>query len=76
MDCNNNKNTMILPNDAIESKLEEKMYNVQFEVMDTIAITPNLASNTETSKAIVSNLDQTVTAECKSDEKDVDLSKH
>ena len=71
----NNKNTLILPNDAIEGKLEEKMNDVQFEVMDTIVITTNLASDTETSKATVSNLDQTVSDESKSNEKNVDLSK-
>ena len=71
----NNKNTSILPNDATEGELEEKMGLCQFEVMDTTVITTNLASDTETSKAIVSNLDQTVSDESKSDEKDVDLSK-
>ena len=57
MDSSNKKSTLILPIDASEGKLEEKMNNVQFEVMDTIAITPNLVYDTETSKAIVSNLD-------------------
>ena len=49
MDSNNNKKTIILPNDAIEGKLEEKMGVRQFEVMDTTVITTNLASDTETS---------------------------
>ena len=46
----NTKNTVILPTDASEGKLEEKMDVVQFEVMDTIDVTTNLASDTEASK--------------------------
>ena len=61
----NTKNTVILPTDASEGKLEEKMDVVQFEVMDTIDVTTNLASDTESSKAIVFNLDQTVSVKKK-----------
>ena len=41
----------------------------------TTDVTTNLASDTEASKAIVPNLDQTVSVKNKSDEKDEDLSK-
>ena len=75
MEFSNKKSTWILPTDASEGKLEEKMIDVQFEVMDTIAMTPNLVSDTETSKAIVSNLDQAVSFENKSDGKVMDFSK-
>ena len=62
MDSNYKKNTLILSTDAFEGKLEETN-NVQLEVIDTIASTANLVSDTETSKAIVSNLDQAVSVE-------------
>ena len=41
---------------------------VHFEVMATTNVTANLASDTEACKALVSNLDQTVSIENKSDE--------
>ena len=63
---------MIPPSNACEGKLEEMMDVVHFEVMGTTNITTNLTSDTEASKALVSNLDQTVSIENKSDE---DLSK-
>ena len=75
MNSSNNKNPLILPTFYVEGKLEEMMNIVQLDVVDMLTITPDLVSNTETSEAIVSNLDQTVSDESKSDEKDVDLSK-
>ena len=72
---NNNTSSMILPSDACEGKLEKMMDVVHFEVMATTNVTANLASDTEASKAIVSNLDQTVSVKNKSDEKDEDFSK-
>ena len=54
--------------DACESKPEEQMVVAQTEVMDTTNVFTNLASNTEAFKAIMSNLDLTVSTENKSDE--------
>ena len=69
---NNNTSSMIPPSNACEGKPEEKMDVALFEVMVTTNVSTNLASDTEASKAILSNLDQIVSAENKSDE---DLSK-
>ena len=45
------------------------------EVVDMLLFTPALLYDTDTSKAMVSNLDQPVSAENKSDERDEDTSK-
>ena len=65
MDSANNKSIHILPTNSVEGKLEEKMIVAQLEVMDTIEITPDLPSDTQTFKATVSNLDQTVSVKKK-----------
>jgi len=62
----------ILP---IESDMEEKMNVAPTEVVGVLSMTPILTHDTESSKTMVSNLDHSVFAEPKSDERKEDTSK-
>ena len=51
------------------------MKDTPTEVVDMLSVTPVLSHNTESSKTMVSNLDQSVSTEPKSDERNKDTSK-
>ena len=62
-------------NPPVEGEMEEKRNVVPTEVVDMLSLTPILSDNTGKSNSTVSNLDQPVLAEPKSDERDEDTSK-
>ena len=51
------------------------MKDIPTEVVDMLSVTPVLSHNTESFKTMVSNLDQSVSTEPKSDERNKDTSK-
>ena len=72
---NYNKNGASGTNLPIESDMEEKMNVAPTEVVGVLSMTPVLTHDTESCKTIVSNLDYSVSAEPKSDERKEDTSK-
>ena len=70
-----NKNGTTGPNPPVEGEMEEKMKDTPTEVVDMLSVTPVLSHDTESSKTMVSNLDQSVSTEPKSDERNKDTSK-
>ena len=71
----NIKNGTTDQNPPVEGEMEEKRNVVPTEVVDMLSLTPILSDDTGKSNAMVSNLDQPVFAEPKSDERDEDTSK-
>ena len=69
------KNGTTDQNPPVEGEMEEKRNVVPTEVVDMLSLTPILSNDAESSKTMVSNLDQPVSAEPKSDERDEDTSK-
>ena len=63
------------PNSPVEGAMDEKMKDTPTEVVDMLSVTPVLSHDTESSKTMVSNLDQSVSTEPKSDERNKDTSK-
>ena len=63
----NIKNGTTDQNPPVEGEMEEKRNVVPTEVVYMLLLTPILSDDTEKSKATVSNLDQPVLAEPKSD---------
>ena len=63
------------PTASVEGDKDEKLNDVLLEVVDAPMMTSALLYDTEASKAMISNMDQTVSAEDKSDMSAVDSSK-
>ena len=69
------ENTIVNPTALVEGVVEESSNAVNLEVVETLSMTSTFLNDTEASKPITSNMDNTVPVEDKSDNATINISR-